>query len=272
MAYRAITQDDYDRMLAAFREVRSYDGASRLAGLHSKTAKRGWEEGWPKQAMAPIRDVIAGEQDAARKMELERLVAEAAEKGRAEGEAKAHAATADRERELSVKRSTQWARSAESARGNATALVVVQAALLRGAVSQVAAWEQQVKSDGGPTCPNCGRSPLDLAKRVRMLRDLTGSVRDAMHALQVAQEVEHLALGQPQRIEGHVHVEVSAEELQRRIEERREKLARAVARGAIPAEVAAQLSLGGNGNGSNGAGSVASNTSSNSDRAIKHGD
>lgn len=68
MARRAITQEIYNALLTAYREHPAGHGHARVAaGVDSRTAKKAWQEGWPKLGWAPpIKGVVEEEQKEAR--------------------------------------------------------------------------------------------------------------------------------------------------------------------------------------------------------------
>jgi len=69
MGRRKFTETDYNRLIEAFRadapHFRPFT-ASRLAACDPKTAKRGWDTGWPSRDWEPIKAIFDREKLAAR--------------------------------------------------------------------------------------------------------------------------------------------------------------------------------------------------------------
>jgi len=77
---RVITQEFYTSILQAFRKApENYRAVAKALKIDWKTAKRGWEEGWPRFTWAPpIKDVIRQEQVQVRVAAMEQADAAAA--------------------------------------------------------------------------------------------------------------------------------------------------------------------------------------------------
>lgn len=75
MGLKAITKEDYDRLVEAFREhgTTSMKLVAKAAKVHWNTANRGWNEGWPNKNLAPIKDLILREHAMTRKIREEQV-------------------------------------------------------------------------------------------------------------------------------------------------------------------------------------------------------
>lgn len=189
---RAFPYAVYEALVEAFRfEPGNCNAAAKHAGIGYVAAKRGWELGWPTRGWLPIKQVLAEEQAEARKRVAE---LEAREKELSDRE-RSLRVNIDREtlRADALKRREDWARAATVSRGNAIASMGVQAELLRAALQQAANWKTQLQD------PTLKMSPAAV---VKLLKDLSSSILQSNEALKVAQQVEHLALGEPTDIFG----------------------------------------------------------------------
>jgi hypothetical protein len=117
MAWHPVTREIYDLLVVAFRErPGQFSHAARHAGVEARMAKRGWFNGWPKDATwaKPIKLVLEEENDSARAEMLK--------------QAEADRAAAQKERDLSrqegVERRTQMLQLAKAMRGTLGAGVV----------------------------------------------------------------------------------------------------------------------------------------------------
>ena len=177
MARRAITEEMHAKLLEAFRrEPGNFAAAARSAGLNARTAKRGWERGWPGRRA--VRDVLAEEQLAARAaLRREQLRAER----EAAGELAAEDAAAMRAAELRISRAAQ---------GLALAAVapVVRLQRVAGALA-----EKLEKMDTSTL------KPLEV---VGVLRQVTSTGRELVELMHKSLEVERLRAGDPSVIVG----------------------------------------------------------------------
>lgn len=202
MARRAITKDDYDKMVAAYREVPgNFTHCARKAGCWHGTAKRAWELGWPKNQMPPIKDVIAAEQQAARaKLQGEYETAQALAKTEVIKDmvrdgAKVEAQRAEVERqkaqEDSARSRAEEARMVRGSRTNSIGLLGVTAQLLQGGMKLAAKLRQQLE-DGD----------FEPQEAVKIINSIAAITQKQHEAAKMAMAMERLLLGEPTEILG----------------------------------------------------------------------
>jgi len=117
MAWRPLTRDIYDALVAAFRDrPGQYTHAAKRAGVEFRMAKRGWLTGWMNQAAwaKPIHVLLEEEADTSRADALRQAEAERAAQARDRSLA----------RQESVERRTQMIQLAKAMRGTLGAGVV----------------------------------------------------------------------------------------------------------------------------------------------------
>ncbi len=116
-----ITRSFYDALLIAYRECpNAPTKAARAALCDCRTAKRGWDKGWPRHGFRAIKDVIAEEQDRAANAvrDATRRLTEDAEAQREKGRAETAEAIAQERQML------------KAARGDVIAALVIAAELI----------------------------------------------------------------------------------------------------------------------------------------------
>jgi hypothetical protein len=224
MPRRIFTQDDYNTLVSAFRKVPgNISGASRLAGVAPKTARRGWNEGWPERHQKPIRVVL--EEEAA---EVRKRLEEAAERERKlEERERALRPLVDGERERlgAIARREEWSKACAASRHNAQAMLVSIGKLLNTALAKVGSLREDLL-----------KQELSPLQWVRLTRDLITSGRQVAEALHLTLQTEHLALGQPTDIVGLAPMAMTLDEAQKEIAAAQNALDRARARKALPPE------------------------------------
>ncbi len=170
MARRAITRDLYDALLEGFRvKPGNASHAADVAGCERRMARRGWEQGWERNAIwaRPIREVIREELQAAR-----------AERVRMQEEEQEHAqGIRDRARADSIKANVEEAHK-----------------ILQGMM--ISTFPLLGKLKAALSDPNLQLKPKEM---VRILKDTSGVVRQVNEAIKTSLEIERLRLGEPLR-------------------------------------------------------------------------
>jgi len=196
-----ISRDFYSKLVDAYRDKpENHSHAAKVAGTDWRTAKRAWETGWNTLrghgAMhapwaVPIRDLIAEEQDAARKRlagantDTAPVAAAMADRNVAEE------AEHERVRRDAVTRREEWGRASTSVRRNAMVVLSLQAEVLRVMHARLADWKADLET-----------MPMTGAQAIKFMREVGLSVRIVSEALLGAQQVENLAVGRPTDILG----------------------------------------------------------------------
>lgn len=188
MGRRIITKEDYQRMLDAFRSAPgNYSHASKLANCWHGTCKKAWNDGWPKQGMDPIKEVLYQEQRAARA---------ALEVSRREGEVEA-----ERQIRASVEATqgtqagtdaimarTEEARLVRGARNNAVGLMATTAQLLQGGHKLAKHLKQRIEEELDTITPS---------EATKMITAISSLTKQGNEAAKVAMTMERLHLGEP---------------------------------------------------------------------------
>lgn len=186
MAKRAITHELYQALVDGFRQQPgNATYAARIGGVDRRTAKRGWEQGWPKQYVwaQPIREVIREEMANARKARLE---AQEAERFDQEKER-------EKARTASIKAAQEEAQAVSIARTNSIGAGMIVGSLMRALVPLTKQIETALANPATQLAPN------QIAK---MLADMANVTRHSNEAMRVALELERLRLGEPTNIGG----------------------------------------------------------------------
>ncbi len=184
MPRAVITQEIYDRLLAAYREVPgNVTRAARMSGCGLMMARRAWEAGWPRLPWAtPIHSVLLREQEEARD-----AVAREHERERERMEAIREGARAD-----AIKARTEEGMAIRQARANAIGALSVTnkvvAALLKTADSLKAALETATS--------------IDPSKAAQLIERVVRAARQAGELAHRAIVMERLYLGKPTEILG----------------------------------------------------------------------
>lgn len=191
-----LTKDQYDELTRAFRERPArYQHAARRAGVHFRTAKRAYHEGWERPEWArPIEEVLLDEKRAARAASADAVAAAAT--AEAEGRARAvqerEAARLDAAREAS--REAEGVRAALSnalsLMGNLGQLSKASLALTRRAADDLL---KEV---------NAGK--VSWKEAMPFIKSLSLVGQRATHQLKEAMEAMRLHLGKPEQLIGVV--------------------------------------------------------------------
>jgi hypothetical protein len=217
----AVSRAAYSRIVAAYRDrPGNATAVAAAAGVSRHIAERAWIRGWRNRDRSwwgrPVRDVIAEEFTVARAMLSPRAPSE---------DAKTRAAivqvVGDARSDLAQSRALQG-RSARMARTSGLALQGVLAKLLQGA-SLVAARLQPMLADG----------TFSARESMAILRSIAWITREANAAMQIADDLERRALGEPDAILGIAAV-MTVEEAERELAEAAKAYARLCGRGRAP--------------------------------------
>lgn len=192
MANRQITQDVYNRLVAAYREQPEvHKFASEAAGVNWRTARRGWELGWaPRLPWAPaIKDVILNEQKEARA----RLIIEGSRKATEDAQAatKTPESIQLKAREDAVDTLMQEAKLIRAARENTLALMATTQSVMKGVV--------KLAPQAYEIIQNAKLTPMQIAAFFRQLASL---MKDANECAMRALQLERLRTGEPTEIIG----------------------------------------------------------------------
>jgi hypothetical protein len=201
---RGMTVETAEKLLAAFRTAPGrLAPAARAAGVCSDTAGHAWHKGLIVQGFPqyrrPFRELIAEEQEVARA----RLAGEQAEAARlaAEAEARRRGTTREKALEDVTQERVQEAQLVRAARGSTLILLHTVTNLsagldkLGGKVRAVLELEAAKPDD-----------QVDVRLVLRLLGQLTTSLRQCNDAGQRALEMSRLLLGEPTSIVGHATV------------------------------------------------------------------
>lgn len=285
MGQRAITRENYEAMLAAFRSIAAegrqmnWTEAGLRAGCDARTARRAYHLGWPGKNWPPAREVLADEQFAARaaRMELEiagvmeqlgLLTAEQADAAAAlalarntaketldKAEAGARRRIADLFEKAHVDGMEQAADEAlmsKSSRKNALNAQGFVAMAWGNAKVLAEKIGKMIKDDA-----------LTQKNALWLMKELVRATREVNMASRLAIELERLRVGDPTEIVGVKLEPPSIEEAARDIEHAGELLALARRRhplaqpvGATEVVVMPAVTAGANGSNGNGSGQV----------------
>lgn len=222
--FAAISKEQYDRLLAAYRELPgNASAASRRAEVTRKTATRAWRTGWPSRKWPPIRTVLEEEQRLARaarfeavtlaaangvpEHEIETSVAKLSGQGAREGNSQLQAAPTDARRrpgiaaELdrlkaqqdAIEARTQEAQLVKMSRGNTIALMASTSHLLKSAIQRASDLDQELRT---------GKATLTPQQVTRFVTGCAYLAKSAAEAGKLTMEMERLLLGAPTEIIG----------------------------------------------------------------------
>lgn len=223
MARNAITSDFFERLVEAFREAPgNVQRASKYVKCDRRTARRGWNEGWPDRAFPPISQILAEEREAtAARLANERKEELASLKAASKLTAPATAALAAKDAVDSRTIDTQVVRGARS---NALGLLAVTQRMLKGAVKFGSRLESEI-----------GDAQLKPREMVSLLKEISSIARSANETAKIAIAMERQLLGEPDRVIRHEFIPMSVEEATREIEMASRSLKRLQDQGIIDA-------------------------------------
>jgi hypothetical protein len=197
MANHSITNAQYQALIESYRkDPGNVTQAARIAGCSRLTARRGWTDGWPLLARAPIQQIIREEQMHARAA----MADEAAKQAAMDAVQRAEEARSDarRAREDVLRTRKQEAELVRALRGNVGALIGITGHALRGMLDQARTIEADIRSG---LDPSTGKS-YRLQERVRMMDALARIVQRASESAAEVVRMERLLLGEPTEIIG----------------------------------------------------------------------
>jgi hypothetical protein len=211
---RPITVEIYNKLLASYRqEPGNHHSAGTHAGVFWRTAKKGWEEGWPNYPWAsrPIREAIAEEQALARQRLAEQ------EKVRDE--------IAKREMETALRRAAELSIQPQADR-NRVREDSIEARKVEGQIVRIA--RDNVLQMLGMTgeaitafrpllsrlqaallAPDLEVTPGGV---VKLMRELAATMKAAAESADMVAKMERLILGEPTEIMGVLSIDMTAEE------------------------------------------------------------
>ena len=206
MARRKITRDFYDALVVAFREHPGEAvAAAKKAGVTYRTAKRGWEQGWPSAGdfARPIQEVIGEEQAEARAQRQKTFDQEESTRS-------------------AIRRDAIDTRSQEGvvvriARNNAVGYLGASQQMLVGVTSLAKRLRAELESLSEPIGTEVGDDgverpvfpDLDMGKALRLMQTTASALRQGNEAALIAMRMERLHMGEP---EMHLGVQVETME------------------------------------------------------------
>lgn len=208
---RQITEDQWDRLLDAFREsappVRSAVGvAAKAASVSRKTALKAWESGVRYLGKEPIREIILEEQMAARAGATDALKAAAQEQTSAQAD-RAYA-EAEKARADVIRARRQEGEMVRAQRGNLVAMIGITGTVLRGAIKQARELEKALATGIDPAT----QKKLTIREKVTILWQVNRIVAQTANASADVIKMERLLLGEPTEIVGHMDLGDMTEE------------------------------------------------------------
>lgn len=196
MGKRALTKQDYDKCLQAFREQPgNYSHAAKYTGMWTGTCKTLWLEGKPKRNWPAIQDVIAAEHRQARAMlqaqdeEIqERVGKEAQEAGLAKRE-EALRLELERQRAANdIARSrAEEATMVRGARQNVVGLMGLSAQLIQGGLKLSEELKSKLADPG----------KMSVSDQTKALQAIASIARQANEAGKIAMHMERTHVGEP---------------------------------------------------------------------------
>lgn len=195
----ALNEVDWAKVTAILLRGHSFASSSRMTGIHERSLRKYWTQGYPSKpwGQTPIRQIA--EQEKAKSRALRERIAERdtptpierEEAERIEGQL---GAASFEEREAS-KKDALGARTAEAtlvklARGNVTALAAATVGLLRPAKLLAAKIGESITR-------TIDEGKIEPIEGVRLLRQTAGFVKDVVETGYRAMEMERLLLGDP---------------------------------------------------------------------------
>lgn len=241
MGKRALTQEDYDNCLKAFRErPGNFSHAAKTAGIWHGTAKVLWEDGKPSKNWPPLRDVILSEQRQARAM-LEAADKQLRDKVRVESE-QANLSKKEEALRLELERqkaSNDIARSraeeatmVRGARQNIVGLMGVSAQLISGGLKLADRLKKTLES-----------SELSPVESTKILQSIASITRQANEAGKVAMAMERIHVGEPTETKEVRVTNMSLMDVKEEIEAAAAELKQLDEEGIIDIEALEQLKL-----------------------------
>lgn len=197
-----INQEAYELLLESFRNAHgNVAAAARAAGVHRRTAKRGWDKGWDFDWAPPIKDVIEQEQIMARARveEEEERPPEPTEAPASSTRDQYLAAQEDRAKAKAhaIRARAEEGRMIEGARKSVMQVEGANLKLGKGIqllAARVAKGLEEMADLKG--------KKFNLAEGIAVLKSYSTMVRDAAQSAKVAVDMERLHLGEATQIIG----------------------------------------------------------------------
>lgn len=197
MGKKAITQEVYDAMLAAFREAPgNIQVVAKKANVYWTTAERAWTQGWENKNFPPIQGIVEEEQQEARA----RLEHEKAKRTFETREIKQELAKQD-----ALDSRVQEARLVRGARENSIALTASTQRLLSGAFKLSSKLAEYLQSTEFP-----------VRQGVQLICAIGRLVRDSNDSAKLALQLERLLVGAPTDILGVTDISLADAERETR--------------------------------------------------------
>lgn len=183
-----VTRAGWEAAAAAYRDrPGDHVSASAASGLPRTACERAWLRGWQhpdgRVWSRPLRDLVAEEQAAARALAAAKAPAD---------DARTRAAAAqvlgDARSDLAQSRALQG-RAIRNARTNSLAMQGIVARVMQGG-GKLAERLQQMLAEG----------QLTIAQSMKVLKEIATMLREANVAMQIADEMERRALGEPDAV------------------------------------------------------------------------
>jgi hypothetical protein len=217
MARRKVTDDLYTKLVNAFREVPgNANNAANESGCDRRTAKIGYDKGWPKQGMRPIKEVLLDERNEIRAI-------------RAEDERKRREAAImakDEARKDAMATKVEEGRAVANVRRNALAFSSVFAKILQGLIPAA----DRIKTWLTDPDPAKQPKPQEVAKLLTSLALANKMITDS---LKTSMELERLRIGNPDEIIKEEDTTVTDESAIAALERIQRTMRRAQAQGQI---------------------------------------
>jgi hypothetical protein len=224
--YRLVDAKMYQQIVDAFRENpgNCYQVMKKVDCGHA-TAKRAWEQGWPKRGYPPIKEALKSEQVVARsriEQEAELKMAEGVDRSIEQG------MTLERARQDAIKTLAEEGQLLLAARRGA---IGINAAV--GYMSPaIVAMAKDLRDDYLKN-----RATYTEAQKERKIRNFGLLARDVIPLAKIAIEMQRLYMGEPTEIiaQGHISEfdDMTTEELFQQVEGVSELLQKAQDRGAL---------------------------------------
>lgn len=253
MARRAISYDDYQKLIDAFRATPGQPAvASRAVVMDVRTARKAWEVGLPHLGSwaRPIKAIFEEEKVRARAILAETKV----------GEAKVQVlGIADRAKEDAASARAGEAAVVRTARLNALGLLAATNRMVAAVVNKFSPRFEGLLDALLPKLdPNTGEAidvkPEHAERIMKVLLRLSAIVRQGHEASLTALQMERLLLGEPTSILGITVPDLSPQEYIQHVQAANKTLERAARIGLVALPPAPPASGGdGTGNGSSGA-------------------
>jgi len=191
-----ISEDEYRALVAFFRDN---PGATKKAAVECKvsynTARRAWNDGWPKRKWDPISVVVAEEAIAARAAIHDAHIEKQRDQHAAELERGYEEAEKARQQVIVARR--QEGEMVRGERANILALMGVTGRVLRGALAMAPKLEVQIR-----TGKDVDGKPLTVRDQIDLLWKIARSVKLGGEAAHQIVQTERLLLGEPTEILG----------------------------------------------------------------------